>query len=151
MEPPAQELVTLYLQEIARTYGVAWPKEEPLEVGATDDSDEGSNDGHAIKDLKEPLTTDELSRATPPRDLGPKSPVSVAPPSPSVDNLKPTLKISGSSELKPATRMSGTMKKVENEAGSVPKARGLPSKGDSIGGKIPEVDELAKRFAALKR
>lgn len=151
VEPPAQELVTLYLQEIARTYGVAWPKEDPLELGTNYDSDEGSNDGHAIKDLEEPLTTDELSRATPPRDLGPKSPVSVAPPSPSVDNLKPTLKISGSPEFKSTTKMTGTMKKVENEAGSVPKSRGLPTKRDTIGGKIPEVDELEKRFAALKR
>ena len=154
VEPPAQELVTLYLQEIARTYGIAWPKDGSSRGEAAihgNDDDDSSDDGQAVKSLEAPLTTDELTRATPPRDLGPKSPVSVAPPSPSIDNLKPKLKLPGTPELKPSAKMTRAKKEPENKADSIPKLSELQTKKDAIGGKIPDVDELAKRFAALKR
>lgn len=151
VEPPAQELVTLYLQEIARTYGIAWPKDEFPLGDATDEGDDSSNDGHAIKSLEEPLTNTELSRATPPRDLGPKSPVSVAPPSPSIDNLKPRLRLPGPPELKPDAKMTGKQNELEKKRENIPKINDLQAKKDAIGGKIPDVDELSKRFAALKR
>ena len=150
VEPPAQELVTLYLQEIARTYGVAWPKDESPIGDAADNSDDSSDHGRGIKSLEEPLTTNELSRATPPRDLGSRSPVSVAPPSPSIDNLKPRLRLPGPPELKPTAKMIGMTKAPENKQENAPKTKNLQTKKDAIGGKIPDVDELAKRFAALK-
>lgn len=153
VEPPDPELVTLYLREIARTYGIVWPKGEEQPENQNDDDDENPSGGQAVKNLEEPLTTDELSKATPPRDLGPRSPVSVAPPSPSTDNLNPRLRLPGPPELKPGAKMSGLKKQTpstgaqstlkEGDTGSVKK--------NIVGGKIPDADELAKRFAALKK
>ena len=145
VEPPDPELVTLYLTEIARTYGVNWPRME----ASADDGNEGDDDdysgGQAVKSLEEPLTTEELSKATPPRDLGPRSPVSVAPPSPSTDNLNPRIRFPGPPELKPGAKMNGLKKQTSSVDGDIGPKR------SAVGGKIPDVDELAKRFAALKK
>lgn len=167
VEPPAGELVTLYLREIASTYGVNWPRDEksPLPEYNDDDDDENGEGGGggggkaksaALESLEEPLTTEELSRATPPRDFGgPKSPVSIAPPSPSTDNLQPRVKLPGSSaapplHLKPNVKMNAWKKQDEGGTSSKSAAEfAIPSA--AVGGKIPDVDELAKRFAALKR
>ena len=152
VEPPDQDLVTLYLKEIARTYGVAWPKKEQIEDDDIDESDDTSTGGQTIKNLEEPLTTDELSKATPPRDLGPKSPVSVAPPSPSTDNLSPRIKLLGPPELKPNAKMSGLKKQSSSQdSESTAKNDNFGAKKNIVGGKIPDVDDLAKRFAALKQ
>lgn len=142
VEPPDQELVTLYLKEIARTYGVAWPKGEDL-ADETSDDDDNPNSRQA--------TTEELSRATPPRDLGPKFPVRVAPPSPSIDNLNPRIRLPGSPELKPSPKMGGLKQNLDNDVGNTPENSNPKRKKDLVEGKIPDVDELAKRFAALKR
>jgi len=149
VDPPDPELVTLYLTEIARTYGVTWPKKEQVAVDDNDEDEDNPSGGQAIKNLEEPLTTDELSKATPPRDLGPRSPVSVAPPSPSIDNVNPRLRLPGPPELKPSAKMSGLKKQTSNTDTSSKEAGN--TKKDIVGGKVPEVDELAKRFAALKR
>lgn len=161
VEPPAGELVTLYLREIASTYGVNWPRDEkspPPEY--KDDEDEvdggGKEKSAPVQSLEEPLTTEELSRATPPRDFGgPKSPVSIAPPSPSTENLQPRVKLPGSSaapplHLEPNVKMNAWKKRGEGGTSSTSAAEfAIPSA--AVGGKIPDVDELAKRFAALKR
>ena len=150
VEPPAQELVTLYLKEIARTYGVAWPKKE-IEDEQSDEDDHPSG-GQGVNLLEEPLTTEELSKATPPRDFGPKSPVSVAPPSPSTDNISPRVKLPKPPELKSTAKMSGLKKHTPSiEARSTGSDIGSTAKKDVVGGRIPDVDELAKRFAALKK
>ncbi|KAB8301337.1 hypothetical protein EYC80_003218 [Monilinia laxa] len=149
--PPAQELVNGYLEEIARTYGVDWPKRPKEELGqppefVDDDDDENPSGGQAQRNLEAPLVTDgradeereELSKATPPRNFGPSSPLRVNPPSPSTDNLHP--RVRGALDLKPT-------KKMQTTAASKP---GIQSKGP-VGGTIPDVDELAARFAALKK
>lgn len=149
--PPAQELVNGYLEEIARTYGVDWPKKSKEELGqppefVDDDDDENPSGGLAQKNLEAPLVADgradeereELSKATPPRNFGPSSPLRVNPPSPSTDNLHP--RVRGALDLKPT-------KKMQTLAVSKP---GIQSKGP-VGGTIPDVDELAARFAALKK
>ncbi|KAL2060892.1 hypothetical protein VTL71DRAFT_8944 [Oculimacula yallundae] len=147
--PPPQELVNGYLEEIARTYGVDWPKRpkeelgEPPEYVDDDDEDENPSGGQAQKNLETPLPTDggraseELSKATPPRNFGPSSPLRVNPPSPSTDNLRPRVK--GTLDLKPTKKMQ-----------DVGTGKGTQSKGP-VGGTIPDVDELSKRFAALKK
>lgn len=149
--PPAQELVNGYLEEIARTYGVDWPKRAKADMGdppVYDDSDSPSG-GQAQKNLEAPIGVEvakgieereELSRATPPRTFGPQSPLRVNPPSPSTDNLRPRVK--GTLDLKPTKNAEGLR---DNGAG-----QGAQSKGP-VGGTIPDVDELAKRFAALKK
>lgn len=152
VEPPDPELVTLYLKEIARTYGVNWPRKEQSPDGQDDEDDDTPSGGQAVKNLEEPLTTDELSKATPPRDLGPRSPVSVAPPSPSTDNLNPRLRLPGPPDLKPGAKMSGLKKQTSStDAQDNIKIGDSGAKKDIVGGKIPDVDELAKRFAALKK
>lgn len=152
VEPPSRELVDAYLSTIAEAYNVDWPpgtkaKREAEEEGAGEDEDEDEDDnpsgGQKVKALEEPLSTEELHKATPPRDLGPRSPVSVAPPSPSTDNVRPKVNMSGPPELKPNKKMSDAGKKKESNGEQ--KADAGP------GGKIPDVDELAKRFAQLKR
>lgn len=114
--PPSQELVTGYLEEIARTYGVDWPKRPASDLGDppsfVDDDDDNPSGGQAQKDLEEPILVDagvkareereKLSRATPPRDFGPGSPLRVNPPSPSTDNLHPRVK---GVDLKPSKKM----------------------------------------------
>ncbi|KAL8783831.1 MAG: hypothetical protein Q9213_004377 [Squamulea squamosa] len=155
VEPPDPVLVDLYLREIAKTYGVDWPRKPSQGYNGSDeeDDDDEPSSGQAVKNLEEPLTTDELSKATPPRDLGPKSPVSIAPPSPSTDNLNPRVKLPGPPELKPSAKMSGLKKQTPStQAQSDPKSAdsNVHGKG-SVGGKIPDVDELSRRFAALKK
>ena len=145
--PPPAELVNGYLEEIARTYGVDWPKKpkelgEPPEYIDDDDDDENPSGGQAQKELETPMATGEgkqaesreaLSKATPPRNFGPSSPLRVNPPSPSTDNLHPRVK--GTLDLKPKPQATKTA---------------TQSKGP-VGGTIPNVDELAARFAALKK
>lgn len=152
VEPPDPELVTLYLREIARTYGVDWPRGERKQDGGDDENNDNPSGGEAVKTLEEPLTTEELTKATPPRDLGPKSPVSIAPPSPSTDNLSPRVKLPGPPELKPGAKMTGLKKqRPTTQAQSDPKGMSDDDLNNRVGGKIPDVDELARRFAALKR
>lgn len=158
VEPPSQELVSLYLKEIARTYGVAWPKGERA-PNESDSDDESPSGGQAVESLEEPLTTQELNKATPPQDLGLRSPVRVAPPSPSIDNVSPRIRLPKPPELKPSAKMAGRQNKftgltkaTANDEASNPSEPNDPSnKKRVIEGKIPDVDELAKRFAALKK
>lgn len=149
VEPPSRELVDAYLSTIAEAYNVDWPpgskaKRDAGEEGEEeDDDDDNPSGGQKVKALEEPLSTEELHKATPPRDLGPKSPVSVAPPSPSTDNVRPKVNLPGPPDLKPSRKMADAGKKKEINGDK--KAEAGP------GGKIPDVDELAKRFAQLKR
>lgn len=55
-------------------------------------------------------------------------------------------------ELKPGAKMSGTKKQTSaTQAQSDPKEEHDGDKKSVLGGKIPDADELARRFAALKR
>jgi hypothetical protein len=137
---PSEELVDAYLSEIARFYGV--PFGDAKASAEDDDDDDEPSSGIAEPEgrtLEDPLENDgkkedereELVKATPPRKLGPQSPLRVVPPSPSSDNVAPKLKLPGSAAAKVA--------KTETK-----------KKEDGLG-KIPDVDELAKRFAQLKR
>lgn len=150
--PPKEELVQGYLEEIAKAYGVQWPKRDlgeapPDFLGDDDDSPSG---GQAQKNLEAPLIVDlnedskdakaqeELSRATPPRTIG-DSPLRVVPSSPSTENPHPRVTLN-KMELTPSKKMQ--------EAKATPKPA---TKKDDISSGIPDVDELARRFAALKK
>lgn len=144
--PPSQELVQGYLEEIARTYGVDWPKKPVEEVDVPpEDDDDNPSGGQKEKNLEAPIAvdgkkadeTEELSRATPPRSFGPTSPLRVNPPSPRTDNPQP--RVRGTLDLKPSKKMEEATAK-----------KGVESKGP-VGGTIPDIDELARRFAALKK
>ncbi|KAE8143362.1 regulator of Vps4 activity in the MVB pathway-domain-containing protein [Aspergillus pseudotamarii] len=149
VRPPSQELVESYLREIARAYGVVWGGDaEELGEAPTEFVDGGdNNDATAGGDV--PVTprkegrpadverrmseTAELNRATPPKGLqSGKSPVSVAPPGPRSDNPNPRVKVPDGNG--------------KGEAEVEPRSPSKTSKGG-----IPELDELTRRFAALKR
>ncbi|KAJ5091439.1 hypothetical protein NUU61_006309 [Penicillium alfredii] len=165
VRPPGQDLVESYLREIAKAYGVAWPAEdEELDVQAelgsappefVDDlaSDDGNEKETALPETpnkhadstsrtnfsesRRASETSELSRATPPRGLAAgRSPVSVAPPAPRTDNPNPRVKLPG------AEGKSEEVAKDESEPDASKK---------KSGNGIPELDELTRRFADLKR
>ncbi|KAJ4300220.1 Vacuolar protein sorting-associated protein ist1 [Collariella sp. IMI 366227] len=111
VQPPREELVQGYLEEIAKAYG----------------------DGKV--DARE-----ELVKATPPDTFGPPSPLHVVPPRPSTDNIHPKLTLNRV-ELTPTKKSAGAGTNVAKK----------PERKESISDGIPDVSELAKRFAALKR
>lgn len=145
IDMPKPELVDAYLAEIARFYGVPYGELKSADDEDGDDDDEPSG-GIAERALEEPLEADkdskkedeqeELVKAKAPNKLGPQSPVRVVPPSPSSDNIAPRLKLPGAAAAKIAKSDAAARKTVKKEDGL---------------GKIPDVDELAKRFAQLKR
>jgi hypothetical protein len=147
VETPKEELVEAYMTEIARFYGVPYASAN-AESDEDDDDDEPSG-GVAEEADAEPVAAEggagskkneeveALAKANTPKKLGPQSPLRVVPPSPSTDNIAPRLKLPGAAAAKIAKSESGNAKKP------VKKEDGL--------GKIPDVDELARRFAELKR
>lgn len=158
VDAPKPELVQAYLEEIARTYGVDWPRrDEKLEDTRqeVDDEDEDS-DGVGGGTKEQPILADgatqnvqtpkkneklelgSLKGAIPPSGLegGAKSPVSVAPPGARTDNPSPKVRLPGGGEVKKVDQA-----KEESKKGG----------GNVVGGKVPTVDDLAKRFSALKR
>lgn len=151
--PPREELVVGYLEEIARAYGVDWPKrpagDAPKFVDDDNDVDDdnGPSRDQARKivepgvpaDSKLAQEREDLSKATPPRTLGPQTPLHINPPSPSTENPRPKVTLNAA-ELKPSQKMvnAGLAKKTPERTGGV---------GDGV----PSVDDLAARFAALKR
>jgi hypothetical protein len=130
VETPSTELVDAYLTEIARFYGVPFG-ETKTAADDEDDDDELSGGIAEEEDDKKEDEREELVKATPPRKMGPQSPLRVVPPSPSSDNVAPKLKLPGTAAAKIA--------------------KSEPKKREDGLGKIPDVDELAKRFAQLKR
>lgn len=150
VEPPPKVLVEAYLSTIAEAYNIDWPpgskaKREAERTAADDDDDDDDepSTGEKVALTDDSPNTDALSKATPPRDIGPRSPISVNPPSASTDNVRPKVNLPGPPELKPSKKMADAKKKE-------------PVNGDKKadagpGGKIPDVDELTKRFANLKR
>ncbi|KAJ9248431.1 hypothetical protein DTO207G8_7357 [Paecilomyces variotii] len=153
VRPPPKELAESYLREIAKAYGVAWPKGEVTEASSPPEFVDHTNPSASASassgdipdatpstprkpDLSEmrSVSEAELSKATPPRDIGPHSPVSVAPPGPTTDNLNPKVKFPESE--------TGNDNNNNNNQTSEPK---------KTGNGIPEMDELARRFAALKK
>ncbi|RMZ76448.1 hypothetical protein DV737_g4784, partial [Chaetothyriales sp. CBS 132003] len=135
VDPPSEKLVQAYLEEIARTYGVDWPKYREEEQPILADGTPASG---LLTPKPKRAGLDKLHEATPPAELqqGPKSPVSVAPPGPRSDNLTPKLKLPGGGEVSKGV--------VAKPAAAAPKRGAVP-------GAVPTVDDLAARFSALKR
>jgi len=164
VETPKQELVDAYLREIGKTYGVRFPGDPDTEDeddddegggGIADSVEDGEEGGAKNPALEAPLAAEQdLARATPPRELGDtRSPVHIAPPSPTTENPKPTVKLpEGTKPVRKHSVIASSSKtpsKATPAASTPSKAKEKP--GGGPGGKIPDVDELAKRFAALKR
>lgn len=144
VEPPREELVVGYLEEIAKAYGVDWPKREkaspPTELLDFDDiqddeENDGGSGGKEQKGIADALMnpTEAKSPDTPVKRLqGPTSPLTVTPPRMTTDNVHPKVTL-GSVELKPSKVAPVVRKKNEPE------------------GSIPDISDLERRFAALKK
>lgn len=145
---PSQDLVQSYLREIAKAYGVEWQGLEDTQDlgGAPEFVDDVSNGGDEpelpqtpgkqgepdLSAARRASETSELNKATPPRGLaGGRSPVSIAPPAPRTDNPNPRVKVPGANDNGDVSRNNGALKKSNDG--------------------IPELDELTRRFADLKR
>lgn len=138
VEPPEEILVTLYLKEIARTYNISYRTTPPGSPPPPfdDDDDQPASGGTALK-LTEDLIaiTDpkaaELAKATPPKQL--RSPINVAPPSPTTENVHPVIR------LPDAPKMGNlTMRPPVTKPQAPPRA-------------LSDDNDLARRFAALKK
>ncbi|KAF3935971.1 hypothetical protein ABW19_dt0208947 [Dactylella cylindrospora] len=144
VEPPSQELVELYLQEIAKTYHVQYPPLKPgdhVEAEEEEDDDDDDDQPGSGALLEEPLVVaeEELSHATPPRkiNLGPKSPIVIAPASPTSENVRPQVKLPD---------------KTEPRTVQTPTKRQAPAPPPQKKSAASEIDEdLLRRFAALKK
>lgn len=122
VEPPSDLLVSLYLKEIARTYGISWHQTPPSTPPPPPDDDDDDEPSTALPVLA------ELVRATPPR--GTRAPVNIAPPSPSTDNMRPVVKMPNPPVVAAVVPRKTQAKRSVNPL---------------------DDDDLAKRFAALKR
>jgi len=155
VEPPGKELVESYLKAIANAYDVRYGDEEEVEgvdaasnAGADgnddDDDDQPSSGGKALANPQLPAQELASVHTTPPRDLGPRSPISVAPPSPSTLNPNPRVRLPDSGPRPPVLKPNAKIKGVAALNG--PAASRNKPEGD-----IPDVDDLEKRFAMLKK
>ncbi|KAK6503649.1 hypothetical protein TWF481_008655 [Arthrobotrys musiformis] len=158
VEPPSPDLVELYMQEIAKAYHVHYPlgneeEEEPV-VEEEDDDDDQPGSGAL---LEEPLVVEEeLSHAaTPPRkiNLGPKSPIAIAPASPTTENVRPQVKLPDRTEPKssPAASTSTSAAAAAAAPPKTPqrKVAAAPAPRKPAGSEVDQ--DLLRRFAALKQ
>lgn len=152
VEAPSQELVSLYLKEIARAYDVPFSElddEDDLEnkdYDGDDGYDDDDDDGEGGKPIvvEEPIAEFNDLGATPRKlsttsglpDLDEKqhSPIHVRPPAGTSDNPHPTVKIP-----------DDLQKAVGKKKAKLASDAGLKKKEDD------DLDALRRRFAALKR
>ncbi|KAK6342558.1 hypothetical protein TWF718_007962 [Orbilia javanica] len=157
VEPPNPELVELYMQEIAKAYHVHYPLstlEEPEQEEVVDNDDDDDDQPGSGALLEEPLVVEEeLSHAaTPPRkiNLGPKSPIAIAPASPTTENVRPQVKLPDKTESKPvapATTSSTTASAPPRTPQK--KVAAAPAPRKPAGAEVDQ--DLLRRFAALKQ
>lgn len=144
VEAPSQQLVSLYLMEIARAYDVPFSElleeeeEAELDDDFTDDDDEGGKpivveDPDCEELIELEMTPRKLSTSgLPELEAKVHSPISVRPPPKSSDNPHPVVKI-------PDDLQKNVAKKKRNSDVGLTKKDGN------------DLDALRKRFEALKR
>ncbi|KAK9375753.1 regulator of Vps4 activity in the MVB pathway-domain-containing protein [Lipomyces chichibuensis] len=125
IEPPSTELVTAYLEEIARTYRIPWSGLPEAERKSF--ADEGDDDGEGGGGIGVMDTGLQLPSVGGLPEKVPVPPISVAPAAASTENPRPGVTFQGQN-IKPATAPTSAKKSD-----------------------IPDFDELSRRFAALKR
>lgn len=147
--PPREELVQGYLEEIAHAYGVVWPHRETPDFLADEDNDDddggadgdrGSGGQHVLS--KEEEEQQALSEATPPADIAPKSPLTIVPPKMSTDNVHPKVTLNSRDISSMAAKPKPKPK---------PAVAAAKKTGSGPGGQVPDISELERRFAALKK
>lgn len=127
--PPSQELVSLYLKEIARAYSV--PFSEISDAESHDDIQDDNDDDDPSGGEKEKER--RLSNLPNPEEA-PKSPIAVMAPNPTTDNPSPSVRLD-----------SNTSAKVNSEISKSKQANSKARKDEQ------ELDDLRKRFEALRK
>jgi vacuolar protein sorting-associated protein IST1 len=140
VESPPADLVDAYLREIAKTYAVRFPGDRDPAGADDDDDDDQPGDDSALAEPAqlEPALEAEQSTAPadrPPQVGSPGAALRIAPPSPTTDNVAPKINMPGLGPRKPAPS----------------KPKDQPTSAPAPGSRIPNVDELERRFAALKK
>jgi vacuolar protein sorting-associated protein IST1 len=120
-------LVSLYLTEIAKAYNVPFSELDK----SNDDDDDDAEGGvkQPVNEKIEPQVIAEVGEFPDP-SAPPKSPISVVAPPPTTDNPHPTLKINTQTKF------------------TTPQT---PTKPNSEDKKLNDLDELTKRFEALRK
>ena len=139
VQPPSQELVTLYLKEIANTYEIDWPKTTENPADALDE-DNHEGDGSPRKEVLEetPILQDASSQA-----LHPERPASqLTTGDPVADSENPRMPFPKPPKPKGPTTYGDPTTPQERLGPSSPGAPTPPG---------PKMDDLAARFAALKK
>lgn len=140
VQPPSQELVTLYLKEIASTYDIDWPKtKEQPEVSPGEEEDESGGDQR-----EQPV--EETAVANEPSAQDPPTKAAVLNSAPEDALWKPSAGSPVSFPKPPQTKTAAAPSEPEKHQERLgPSSPGAPS---SQG---PKLDDLAARFAALKK
>jgi vacuolar protein sorting-associated protein IST1 len=152
VETPSRQLVDQYLRLIAETYNVRFPgdpdpADEDEEDDEEDDGDDEGTGGQKVPALEAPLETGEVPPTTPKGDVNAKnvaSPIRIAPASPSTENVSNKLKLPDKASAPKARKQSA-------DGGAKKSSKKASDGADGLGGKIPGLDDLAARFAALKK
>ncbi|KAA8909276.1 hypothetical protein TRICI_004588 [Trichomonascus ciferrii] len=128
--PPSNELVSLYLKEIARAYSVPFSElsDNDNEDESRDDNDEDDNPSGGEKEKERRLSN------LPSPETAPKSPIAVMAPNPTTDNPSPSVKLD-----------SNTSAKVNSEISKAKQSNSKAKKDEQ------ELDALRKRFEALRK
>lgn len=152
VEPPAKELIQMYLETIADAYEIPWPQAKHKAITESQDSESTnntneqtekvvSNDAAALDAHDE---TQELTAASPPRDLTPKIPVTIIKPHATIDNLSPKVKVNvKESNLTDVPIVDAFVAKDSKVISA--------SKSNLVNTKSSDISDLARRFALLKR
>ncbi|KAH3675440.1 hypothetical protein WICMUC_002729 [Wickerhamomyces mucosus] len=137
-EAPSNDLISLYLEEIAKAYNIAWSNggsgERNLQELSLSDEDEEDDDESGKPIFVEEESAKDLNSTPIKSPLGNplvannRSPITVKPPSKTTDNLHPTVKIP---------------EDVKKNVAKIKKTEKIEKKDD--------FDSLKKRFEALKR
>ena len=147
VETPKRELVDQYLRLIAETYNVRFPGDpDPAEVDDEDDEEDDGEGGQRVPALEAPLESGAVPPTTPQGDVGVAgvaSPIRIAPASPSTENVSNKLKLPDKSTA-PKARKAST-------DGGKKAAAAKKDDPNGPGGSIPDLGDLAARFAALKK
>jgi vacuolar protein sorting-associated protein IST1 len=142
-------------EKVIKKLSVEPPRQEPDLLDEYDADNDDPSGGQAQKAREEPLATDpqaakgaeHLSKATPPcgQPGGPKSPLTVTPPRMTTDNVHPKVTL-GSVELRPNKQMEDAAARQQQQQQAAAK-----KKLNEPEGSVPEISDLERRFAALKK
>lgn len=166
VEPPRQELVQGYLEEIAKAYGVEWPKREvttpppPADLlsdgggdGGDDDGDGGDGDkpsgGQAIRVPEKSLVAAAGTPAQRKLSRGEEELSRATPPRGGLGGPKSPLTVTPPRMTTDNVHPKVTLGSVELRPSK--RIEDAPKRAKEPEGSVPDISDLERRFAALKK